>query len=197
MSTDGLDLTAIDKHVQEYAKQKRGGWLRRNWKWFVPLDLLVTLLVVAGVLYWVFYTRVYRLNVCQDAMCSIATDPDVQKALGDPIDPAAWPSRESVPSARIDDSEIDIRWEIKGPKGSAKAHALSKKRQGKWETVVLEVTLPDGKKKPIHAPGGDDAPAFNPGGQGASPAAKKPKTKNSDLDINMPVPPADGPPAAK
>jgi hypothetical protein len=204
MSTSDLDLHTIDKHLQEYTKQKRGGWFRRNWKWVVPLDILVTLAIVSGVLYWVFYARVYNLDTCQNAMIVILADTDVQEALGDSIDTAAWPSQATVPSARVEENEIELRWSIEGPKGRAKAHVLSKKRQGKWETVALEVTLPSGKKKSLQVVGDNEAPPspYGTGGQGPNPPpplpnAKQPETKGSDLNIDIQVPTRDKPPAKK
>jgi hypothetical protein len=204
MSTSDLDLHTIDKHLQEYTKQKRGGWFRRNWKWVVPLDLLIILAVVAGVLYWVFYARVYNLDTCQNAMIVIEADTDVQESLGEPIKTVAWPSQATIPNARIEEDEIDVIWQVEGPKGRAKAHVLSKKRQGKWETVVLEVTLPGGKKKSLQVAGDNDAPPspYGTGGQGPNPPSplsnvKQPETKASDLNHDIQVPTWDKPPAKK
>jgi hypothetical protein len=202
MSTSDLDLHTIDKHLQEYTKQKRGGWFRRNWKWVVPLDLLIILAVVAAVLYWVFYTRVYNLDACQKAMLVIVADMNVREALGDPIETAARPSQETVPSARVEENEIEVRWFVEGPKGRAKAHVLAKKRLGTWETVTLDVTLPSGEKKSLQAPGDNEALPFNPGGQGPNPPpplpnAKQPETKGSDLNIDIQIPTRDKPPAKK
>jgi hypothetical protein len=204
MSSDKLDMAAIDKHVQEYTKQKRRGWFRRNWLWFVPLDLLLAIVVAGVVLYWAFYTRVYDLDLCQKAMLTISADPSMQQSLGDPIETISWPSRDTVPSARVEENEVDVIWNVEGSKARAKVHATSRKRQGKWDIVVLEVTMPDGKKKSLGAAGsGDDLPPpFNPGGQAANPGASNPKanrpeTKGSDLNHDFVIPSGDGPPESK
>ena len=208
MSMDDIDMAAIDKHVQKYAKKKRPGWFRRNWRWAVPLDLLITVVVAAGILYWVFFVRVYNLEVCQRAMQTIGDDKGLQESLGEPIRPirrppsffskAGW--QEIMPNARVEESEIDVLWNIAGPKGQALAHLLAKKRSGEWQTVVLEVTPAGSKKVSLHEVGNpaDDAPVFQgSNGDSSKPATKKPETKSSDLHIDMPIPPADGPPETK
>ena len=123
------------------------------------------------------------------------------EALGEPIQPVKWPSQEAMPNAQIEDGEIDVIWRIAGPKGEAKSHVNSRKREGEWEMVILEVTLPGGKKIPINVPGdtGDVAKPWVPGTNPATPnpEANRPQTKGSDLNIDLPVPPADGPPGAK
>jgi len=202
MKIEDIDMAALDKDLRKLTQTpKQRGWFRRNWKWVVPLDLLITVVIVGGVLYWAFFTRVYNLDVCQKAMLAIGSTPTVLEALGEPIQPVKWPSQEAMPNARVEDSEIDVRWIIEGPKGQAKAHVNSRNRQGEWDTVVLEVTLPDGKKIPIKTLGDIGnvakpwAPGANPGTP--NPGANRPKTKGSDLNIDLPVPSGDGPPEAK
>jgi hypothetical protein len=206
MKMENIDLAALDKDLRKLTQTpKPRGWFRRNWKWAVPLGLLVVVVVGAGVGYWAMFLRVYNLDVCRSAMQAIESDPSVREALGEPIRSVKRPSQASMPSAQVYEKEIDIRWNIEGPKGSAKAHVHANlSQQGKWETKVLEVTLADGKRRPIRAPGdsADDAPPFVPAGQGANPGAqtpgpKSPETKGSDLNIDMPIPPADAPPEAK
>ena len=88
----------------------------------------------------------------------------------------------------IDVLNVVVLWNIEGPKGRAKAHALAKRRQGKWETVVMDVELPNGKKVLLNE-GGDEAEAFTP------PKAEpnKPEANGPPPEINLPVPPADTP----
>ena len=191
MSTD-----AIDKNVQKQAQQKRRGWFRRNWRWFVPALLLTIVVVGGGALYWAFFVRVYNLNVCQSAMRTIAADKGVQETLGQPIKNVFWPSRETMPNARIEENEIDVIWNIEGPKKQAKAHLLAKRRQGRWDTVILEVTPAGGKRVSIHEPDtGEDAPPLFQGAnpEPPKPDVKKPETKGSDINIDLPIPPGDAP----
>jgi hypothetical protein len=191
MSTDDANKTE-----PEQAPPKRG-WFRRNGRRFLLL-LLVIVVLGGGGLYWNFFLRVYNLKVCQDAMRTIAADKGMREALGQPIKNVYWPSQETAPNARVEESEIDVIWTIEGPKKQARAHLLAKKRQGRWDTVVLEVTPAAGKKVSIHEPesGDGDAPVF----QGAKPEppktdGKKPETKGPDID--MPIPPGDAPTEGK
>jgi hypothetical protein len=209
MSTDsGLDLAAIDKHVQQYSRQKRGSWLRRNWKWLLPLVVVVALVLAAGILYWWSFVRVYNLEACQTAMKTIAADASARKALGEPIRVVGWPSsvfnkaawQEVTPSDQSSDEEIQIFWVIEGPKARAKAHTRWMKRQGNWDPVELDFTLPGGKPKRVKIAAGadDEAKPWSPAADGAAPNPKAdhPKTKESDLNIDFQLPP-DAPPGGK
>jgi len=201
MSTDDIDMAAVERHVEQYAKQKRRGWFRRNWRWFVPALLLTIVVVGGGALYWALFIRVYNLEVCQSAMRTIGADKGMQESLGQPIKNVLWPSQESMPSFRIEKEEIDIRWSIVGSKGQvARAHLFAKRRQGKWDTVVLEVTPTGGKKVSVREAGDTegDAPIF----QGANPKppkpqGKKPETKSADINIDLPIPSGEAPAGAK
>jgi hypothetical protein len=199
MKIEEIDLAALQKDLQELTKRR--GWFRRNWRWFVPILLLTIIVTGAGAGYWAFYTRVYNLEVCQLAMDSIEADAAMIESLGQPIQTVKWPSRAVAPNARVEEGEIDIIWHVQGPKGQAKAHARSRQRQGKWEMVILEVTLPTGKKMAVHTAdaAGNEAAPYVPGANSATPSAdaKKPETKGADLNIDLQLPPGDTPPSAK
>jgi hypothetical protein len=169
---------------------KRRGWLRRNWLWFIPTLLLALIVLGAGVGYWWLFVRVYRLDVCRAAMQTIQNDKELQEKLGQPIGVVWWPSRSAAPSARIEEREKDVLWSIEGPKGRAKVRLLAQMRVGQWQTVILDVTLPDGEKVSPKEAGDNegDAPPF----QAPKPAGKTPESK-APPEINLPVPPADAP----
>jgi hypothetical protein len=197
MSKDEIDKT--DNNTQTQPKQKQRGWFRRNWRRFVLL-LLVIIVVGGGAAYWALFLRVYNLDVCRRAMQTIAADKGMQETLGLPIKNVLWPSQETVPNARIEKDEIDVIWTIEGPKKQARAHLLAKRRQGRWDTVMLEVTPDGGKRVSVHeADNGEDAP---PPFQGANPeppktGVKKPESKSPDINIDLPVPPGDAPSGGK
>lgn len=196
-----LDLAALQKDLQEFVEQHgRRGWFRRNWLWFVPAILLTIVVGGGGAIYWAFYTRVYNLDVCQSAMVTIESDPRLQKALGDSIQPVKWPSREVAPNARVDENEIDVIWHVEGSKSRAKAHLQSKLRQGKWETIELKVTLANGKSlslRDVGSSANEAAPFVYPGPAPATPPKSETKTPETKApDINL-IPPSDVPPGAK
>ena len=201
-----IDMTALHKDLQAIVEPpKRRGWFRRNWRWFVPVLLLTIIVGGAGALYWNFFIRVYNLEVFQAAMRTIGADKDMQKTLGQPIEPVRRPPslfskagwQEIVPTARIEENEIDItKWQIEGPKGQAKAHLLAKKRGGEWQIVMLEVTPVGGKKVSLHEAGGgeDEAPVFHGGAPTSPPAqGKKQDAKSPDINIDLPGLPPDAP----
>ena len=96
MNMDNIDLAALDRDLQELARDRQQrGWFRRNWRWFVPALLLAIVVVGAGALYWAFFLRVYNLEVCQSAMQTIEADKGMQEALGQPIKPSSGRRRPS------------------------------------------------------------------------------------------------------
>lgn len=188
MSMDKIDLAALDRDLQEFARQQqKRGWWRRNWRRLILIVLLV-LVVLAGGAYWWLIWRVHQLEVYQTAMQAIRADKDLQKQLGEPMHSVKWPLREAVPGARIEDREIDILWAIYGPTGRAKAHVHAKLMMGKWEIDVLDVTPADGKRRSLNVPGDNEPPPF---GGGPKPEGKKPEANAPAPDINMPVPPGE------
>jgi hypothetical protein len=192
MNMDNIDLEALQRDLEAFAReQEQRSWFRKNWLWFVPVLLLTVIVLGGGAVYWSLFLRIYRLDLCQAAMRTIQADRDLQKTLGQPIQVVYRPTREAAPSGRIEDDEIDLLWRIEGPNGEARSHLLAKRRQGKWETIVLEVTLPNGRKVSLaDAVGGgaDDAPPFD----APKPGAKKSETGSPPADIHM-LPPSDAP----
>ncbi len=183
MSTDTRDAAGKGGKGQTPVAQ-RGSKL----KWtFIVLVLLV--LVGGAAVYWALFARIYNLEVYRTAMAKIAADKQVQAALGQPVETVHW----SLPSARVESGETEVRWTIKGPQGTAKAHVLAKMMMGKWQTPVLEVLLADGKKIQVQDAGDDEAeaPAFH----GAAPKGEAKKVENNapPPNLDMQVPAMDGP----
>jgi len=155
-----IERSALAKNFAR--KRHERGWWSRNWLWFLPVLLLGLIVLGGAAAYWSLFLRVYRLEVCRATMELIQADKTLEAALGHPIQAIYRPSREAVPNARIEEDEIEVLWNVEGPKGSAKARSLAKRRQGKWETVLSEVVLANGRKVSLAAAGEDDAPAFEP-----------------------------------
>jgi len=191
MNTDNIDLAALDRDLQKFARQqKERGWWRRNWRRLV-LVLLLLGVVVAGGAYWLLIGRIHHMDVYQTAMETIRADKQMQQQLGEPIHSVKWPLRKAVPSARIEDREIDIRWAIHGPKTQADAHVHAKLMMGKWETDILEVRV-NGKTLSLRMAGDEaDAPVYGSGPK--KPEAKKPEANTPAPKINIDVPPGEPP----
>jgi hypothetical protein len=190
MNLNDIDLVALQRDLEEYARQQRErGWLRRNWLWFVPMLLLVLVLLGGGALYWGMFIRIYQLDIFQSAMQQIEADQAVQGALGQPITKAGWPP----PSARLEAGEQDIRWSIKGSKTDAKAHVAARFMQGKWEIVQLEVLLTDGKRLSVASSGDSEANAPVFSAPKAASEKTEPEKNSPPPEINLALPPDDGP----
>ena len=187
MSKDDAEKT--EKNASTPAEPKPRGWFRRNWRRILLL-LLVVVVVGAAALYWNFFLRVYNLEVCQSAMKSIAADKAMQETLGQPIKNVLVPSQETIPNARVEKDEIDVIWNIEGPKKKATAHLLAKRRQGRWDIVILDVTPAGGKRVSIQQTGEGEGEAkpYSPEGTKPEPKpdAKKPEAKSPDINIDLP-----------
>lgn len=188
MSMDKFDLQALDKDLQEFGRQqKQRGWWSRNWLWFVPTLLLSTVVVCCGCLGGVFYfvvNAVYEQEMFKDAMAKIEANDVLQKELGQPITFVRWPPPAFSMNQTNGSGEADIRWEIEGPKGHANAHVHARLTGDRWETVILEVVLPNGKKVSLAAEdGGDNAPIFVT----PKPGDTKPEDTGPAPEINLPT----------
>src|SRR5437868_3379313 len=98
----------------------QGGWWSRNWKWFVPvgcLTLLATCGCCMGGIFFTGATAVSRSRAYQEALTRAKADPDVQKALGTPIE-AGWMNQFSSVS-QGGQTRTEARIPLKGPKGEA------------------------------------------------------------------------------
>lgn len=193
MNSKDVDLAAVDRNSKDVgpaavdrnspeSARKRRGWFGRNWLWFIIVDLLVFIAIGAGWGYWSFFGRVYCLDEYRSAMEKIAGSDQLRSKLGEPIQAAGWPP----PSPRLEGHEREVRWDIQGPKGRAKAHVLARLMQGKWEFILMEVTLANGRKVSLVEENGDagDAPPW----LGTKPESEKPQTDAPPPVINMPTP---------
>ncbi len=178
---DTPEATALD--VQKPGAKKR--------HWFRRVLLLLAVIVAGGAAcgYWFLIGRVRGLDVYRTAMEMFEKNKDLQSELGQPITAAAWPP----PSARIEEGEIDLRWDIQGPKGRAQADLHARRAQGKPSDIVLLGYTVPGKKRVSLAEaiqGGNVAPVYH---KGPSSPSSKPKNDAPPPDIDMPLPP-DTPP---
>lgn len=77
----------------EYASteqpQARPSWFKRNWLWFIPTVIILPLLCCCGGGIGLVYfgiSQTFELQPYKDSISLIEQDPDVQNALGTPID---------------------------------------------------------------------------------------------------------------
>ena len=195
MNTNDFDQGTFDNGPRQDVQQpKPRGWWSRNWLWFAPTSLLVLVILCCGCplgfVYWAF-NKVYDLEMFQTAMQRIESDEEIQRALGQPIEIVGWPPPAFRMEERDGRGEADIRWDIEGPNGRAKAHVQARLTDQHWEFVVLEVVLADGKKVSLTGTddGMDDAPPF----EGLEPPTTEPEPEGPAPEINLSVPMDGGP----
>jgi hypothetical protein len=170
-------------------EQKPRGWWSRNWKWFVPTVFLIMILICCGGPVAIFFGAIGVLRNAEpyvSTMQKIQSNPEAQEAFGQPIRDVSWIPVGQV-SMENDTGSAELRWDLAGPKGKGKAYVKARMMNGKWEVVVIEVTLPNGKKLTIHDEGPGGAPPFNPQGSAPPDKSKEEAAPQPDLNPNIPM----------
>ncbi len=120
-------------------------WWQRNWKWFVPVGCLTTLLIAAGGLAMIL-SLVFGLmkssDVYSEALARARTDPAVIAALGQPIEDGWFAGGHIRTNGPRGEAELAIP--ISGPKGEATIYLEARKSAGRWLFSTLEVELSGG-----------------------------------------------------
>ena len=146
----------------------RRGWFVRNWVWFVPLLILLFIIICAGCCTGMLTFRVGMLKASepyQAALAAVREDPQVQEALGTPIEDDTWfPVGEIVTSNRHGDARLDFA--VRGPKGRAHVRTESRMTDGAWQMTELVVTVEEtGERIVLDLPDDgeiQDAPLWEP-----------------------------------
>src|ERR1043165_5510937 len=134
----------------------QGGWWSRNWKWFVPVGCLSLLLTCAccisgGILFTV--NSVKGSEAYQQAVARAKADPDVQAALGTPIEPSWMVQFNS--SFRNGEPATQAPIPLEGPKGQGSIHVVARGKDKELRFEQLDVLV---GSQVIHLPG-VEAPA--------------------------------------
>ena len=124
----------------------QGGWWSRNWKWFVPVGCITIvalfLLGIAAIVMIVF-GAMKQSDVYREALERAKASPEVQAALGTPIEEGWWMSGQININNDTGDANINIP--ISGPKGKGTIHAIATKSGGKWTYSRLDVEVSGGQ----------------------------------------------------
>jgi len=124
-------------------------WWSRNWKWVVPVGVIVPLLLcgtcIIG-LTTVVFGALRSADVTKQAVARAEADPQVVAQLGQPITLGFMVTG----SINITGStgKADLSIPISGPKGKATVSALASRGGGVWTFSKLDVT-PEGGGPPI------------------------------------------------
>ena len=123
-------------------------WFSRNWKWVVPVGVLVSGLALvvccvvggAAAIYGGVNSILGILKshpAFQDSLEMVQADARVQELLGTPIEAG------SLVSGSISETPVDgtaeLSYPVSGPKGSGTVYVSAKKVEGEW--VLTRVVL--------------------------------------------------------
>jgi len=122
-------------------QQKRESWWGRNWKWFVPVGCLGTIVLFAGfvtVIMLFVFGLMKSSDVYKDAVANAKANSSVVEALGSPIEEGFFVSGNINVSGPSGQAELAIP--IAGPNGKATVFVVATKSAGQWtfSTLVVE-----------------------------------------------------------
>lgn len=135
-------LSSNTKRRFQLNQHKETNWWGRNWKWFVPVGCLGTLVLfvcfTALIIFFVF-GLIKSSDVYNDAIAKVKTNPSVQEIIGTPIEEGIFISGSIKTSGPSGNASISIP--VSGPKGKGTIFVEAEKSAGQWtfSTLVLEI----------------------------------------------------------
>ena len=128
--------------LAEPARPKPGSWWGRNWKWVVPVGVLVPTLVCGGLVSLVFmvaFGALKNIPPYAQAMDRAGASPRVTAALGSPIEDG-FPFTGNI-EVNPTSGYADIAIPISGPSGDGTLYVEAQKSGGTWRFSTLEVVV--------------------------------------------------------
>ena len=166
------------------------GWFGRNWKWFVPLSIVLVLVLGGGTGFYLIFRHQIDLRFSTayaDTMSAVQKSKKVTDVLGEPITAVRW-----LPGGDLSDGRATLSFAVQGPHGTAEVKSAASCRDGKWGLATLVVIPQDGP--PIKLTEDivmqDGAPKF-PDHKGGGPVEKKKMPEaieappGFNLDLNL------------
>jgi hypothetical protein len=132
----------------------RRGWFGRNWKWFVPLVIVLPIIVCCGgitTIMGVAFGAIKSSEPYKYAVAQAEANPQVVAALGTPIKTGFMVSGNI--NLNNDAGNADLSIPVSGPKGSGTIHVVGTKTGGVWtyNSVTFQAA---GSPQPIDLIGG-------------------------------------------
>lgn len=170
------------------APAEQRSWIARH-KILTALGVLLLVVVVGGVIAaW----PVIQLRLSSQYAAALETvrhSPKVVERLGEPIKTVFLSL-----SGNVGERESRIRFDVAGPKGTAKVFAFARLMKGQWDFSQLEVEFPDKQHVDLaqDIAGTDDTPKFDPN-------AKQSEAQQPDMPVDIALPdlPAEPEPGKK
>ncbi len=118
------------------------GWFSRHWKALVfggiAFIVLVAALFVCGIMLLVF-GMMKSSEPYQRAVAAAQASPELQKALGTPIETGWWVSGSINTSGPSGNADLAIP--LKGPNGKATVYVVARKSAGEWSYSRIEAQV--------------------------------------------------------
>jgi hypothetical protein len=140
-SGDSNPFMEQNTHPPVLPKKSRTWW-QRNWKWFVPVAGLGSLVLFAAfiaLIVTIVLGRIQSSDVYKDALATARTNPSVIKALGSPIQADRFVTGSIIKRGPF--GEADLAIAISGPKGKGTIYARASKSMGRWTFSQLAVEI--------------------------------------------------------
>ena len=124
-----------------------GGWLQRNWKWFLPTIVLTVFALPAAfiaLVYGITAGAMRSSDPYQFAMDRASSNPKVVDMIGEPIKPGFFITGSLLTKGSSASAELSIP--IFGPKNEARVYLDAKKHAGEWNYNSLIVEFTDSSR---------------------------------------------------
>jgi len=129
-------------------QKKSGNWWQRNWKWFVPVGCLGTLVLIAAfvaLIATLVFGVIKSSAVYKDALATARSNPAVVQALGTPIKEGIFVMGSINISGTSGNADLAIP--ISGPNGKGTIYARATRSESKWTFSRLVVEIKGTKER--------------------------------------------------
>ncbi len=123
-------------------QQHDKNWLGRNWKWFVPVGCLGTLILFTGFIALILALisgMIKSSDAYKLAVVEAKANPYIQEVMGSPIEPGLFVSGNIQISGSTGQANLSIP--ISGPDGKGTMYVVAAKSSGQWMFSALDVEV--------------------------------------------------------
>ena len=119
----------------------RKSWLERNWKWFIPACFLIPVFLCSGGVVLLF-GAIKSSGAYQQSLAWVTAHPDVEAALGTPIEAGFLVTGNIQVSESSGNAEL--AYTVSGPDDSGSVYVVATKYRGSWAFETLRVVTETG-----------------------------------------------------
>ncbi|PYK13240.1 MAG: hypothetical protein DME65_02575 [Verrucomicrobia bacterium] len=121
----------------------RSNWWKRNWKWFVPVGCLSTLVLFGAFIVsiaLIVFSAMKSTDVYKGALARAQAHPSVVESLGSPIKERFLVSGNTDVNGASGEANLSIP--ISGPNGKGTIYVAANKSLGQWNYsgLIVEIT---------------------------------------------------------